>query len=183
MPVETEIKIRVKDAAAVRKKLEAAGAAHTKTARQYDGIFDFRDGRLMRRGELFRLRVLEPVWPDGDKTVILTFKGKKKRKGVVKEREETEFETKDMGGAMIALHEMGLEKKMEYLKKTEFYKLGKIKITLDHFPHYPELGHFIELEADEREINRGMRLLGLSKKDAVKETYPELIRNHVGKGK
>jgi predicted adenylyl cyclase CyaB len=175
MKYETEVKIKVKDPAAMRKKLHESGALHTKTARQYDGIFDFKDERLKKNGEVMRLRVLEPVWPDGDRKAIITFKGKKKSAGITKVRSETEFETDDIGGSLIALHELGLVKKLEYLKITEFYKLGKIKITLDHFPHYRELGYFIELEANKREIEKGMKLLNLKKKDGVKETYPEIL--------
>ncbi|MFH0972133.1 MAG: class IV adenylate cyclase [Candidatus Micrarchaeota archaeon] len=175
MKLETEVKIAVKDPQGMRKRLKAAGAVHARTARQYDGIFDFPDGKLKKHGEVMRLRVFEPVWPDGEKKAIVTFKGKKREKGIAKVREETEFETDDIGGALLALHELGLEKKLEYLKVTEFYRLGKVKITLDHFPHYHELGYFIELEANKPEIEKGMKRLELSAKDVVHETYPEIV--------
>ncbi|MEK6842958.1 MAG: class IV adenylate cyclase [Candidatus Micrarchaeota archaeon] len=175
MALEIEIKLHVTDPSKMRSKIKEAKGMHTGTARQYDGIFDFPSGKLFKRGELFRLRVLEPVWPDGDKTAIITFKGKRKLKGAVKSREETEFETHDIPGALLTLKEMGLEKKMEYLKSTEFYKLGKLKITLDHFPHYKELGYFLELEGTRLDIAKGMKKLGLSEKDAEKLSYPEIM--------
>ncbi|MFH1258170.1 MAG: class IV adenylate cyclase [Candidatus Micrarchaeota archaeon] len=179
--IETEIKLKVKNVPEMRERLKNAGATHTKTTRNYDGIFDYPDHRLKKKGEVMRLRVIEPVWPDGERKAILTFKGKKKEKGAIKEREETEFETKDLGGALMELHELGLRKQLEYLKVTEFYKLGKIKITLDHFPHYSELGYFLELEANRREIEAGMKKLKLSWKDAASETYPEMLRKIIRK--
>ncbi len=175
MNLETEVKVRAKDPQGMRRRLREAGAVHTRTARQHDGIYDFQDGKLKKRGEVLRLRVFEPVWPDGKKKAILTFKGKKREKGIVKVREETEFETDDIGGALLALQEMGLVRKLEYLKVTEFYKLGKIKITLDHFPHFHELGYFIELEANKRDIEIGMKKLKFGAKDVVHETYPEIV--------
>lgn len=174
--IETEIKLKVKNAAEMRKMLKEAGAVHTKTARNYDSFFDYPDNRLKNKGEVMRLRIMEPVWPDGDRKAILTFKGKKKETGAIKEREETEFETKDLGGALMELHELGLRKQLEYLKATEFYRLGKNKITLDHFPHYPELGYFMELESSRSEIEKGMKKLKLQIKDAVQETYPEMLK-------
>lgn len=175
MKLETEIKLRVKDPKGIREKLAQAGARHTKTAKQIDGIFDYPDSGLKKKGEVMRLRVLIPIWPDGERIAIVTHKGKKKGRGAVKVRSEDEFTTKDLKGALEELGRMGLVKKMEYLKHTEFWKLRRIKITLDNFPHFPELGYFLELEADEKEIARGMRLLGLSGKDAVRETYPEIM--------
>lgn len=175
MALEIEIKVHVKDPSRMRSKIKEARGQHTKTARQYDGIFDFPNGKLFKRGELFRLRIIEPVWPDGEKKAIITFKGKRKLNGAVKSREETEFETGDIRGALLTLKEMGLEKKMEYLKSTEFYRLGKLKITLDHFPQLKELGHFIELEGTRLDIEKGMKKLGLDEKDAEKLSYPEIM--------
>ncbi|MEK6953411.1 MAG: class IV adenylate cyclase [Candidatus Micrarchaeota archaeon] len=183
MMLETEIKLRVKDPKKIREKLRAAGALHTKTAKQVDGIFDYPDGRMKKKGEVMRLRVLIPIWPDGERIAIVTRKGKKRGKGAVKVRTENEFETDDLKGALEELKEQGLEKKLEYMKQTEFWTLGKIKVTLDHFPHFPELGYFLELEASLKEIEKGMKLLSLSKKDAVKETYPEMMWKILNKKK
>ncbi len=175
MGVEIEIKLKVEDAPKLRKKLIESGGVHTSTARQIDGIFDFPDERLKRRGEVMRLRVFEPVWPDGERVAIVTFKGKNKGKGKLKSRTETQMETDDLGGAMETLREMGLGRKMEYLKLTEFYQLGKLKVTLDRFPHFADLGYFIELEGSKAEIEKGLKKLKLQKKNAVRETYPEII--------
>src|SRR3989344_1197040 len=175
MKLETEIKLRVKDAAEMRRRRKEAGAVHKRTARQVDGIFDYPDSRMKKKGEVMRLRVLIPVWPDGKRVAIVTHKGKKEGNGAVKVRREDEFATNDLKGALEELESMGLVKKLEYLKLTEFWKLGRVKITLDNFPQYPELGYFLELEADLKEIEKGMKLLSLSRKDAVKETYPEMI--------
>jgi predicted adenylyl cyclase CyaB len=173
--IETEIKLKVNDPAEMRVRLKAAGAMHKKTGRNHDSFFDYPDKRLQRKGELMRLRVTDQIWPDGDRKAVLTFKGKKTQKGAIKRREENEFETKDLGGALVELYELGLRKQLEYLKVTEFYKFKELKITLDHFPHFRELGYFMELEGTEKQIEMGMKKLKLSNKDAELRAYPEII--------
>jgi predicted adenylyl cyclase CyaB len=174
--IETEIKLRVNDPAEMRIRLKEAGAVHRKTGRNHDSFFDYPDKRLQKKGELMRLRITDQIWPDGKRKAVLTFKGRKTQKGAIKQREETEFETKDLGGALIELHELGLRKQLEYLKVTEFYKMGELKITLDHFPHFRELGYFMELEGTEKQIATGMKKLKLNKKDAEMQAYPEILQ-------
>jgi adenylate cyclase class IV len=86
IPLEIEIKLRVADRDALRKRL-ARLKAHPIRARVHEmnTLYDTRDGALTRRGQMIRVRVEREVGgpgklgkrrgQDADKTVTLTYKG------------------------------------------------------------------------------------------------------------
>jgi len=55
--------------------------------------------------------------------------------------------------------DMGLECIMAYEKHRTSYKLGKCRFEIDEFPDIPP---FLEIEADEKTIDKYMKILGLS---------------------
>ncbi|MFH1107467.1 MAG: class IV adenylate cyclase [Candidatus Micrarchaeota archaeon] len=181
MALEIEAKARVRDLHGLRTLVEAF-APYRRTVKQTDSILDYADGRLKRRGKVMRVREEEVLHGEGagEKRTVITLKGKRRDAGsAVKRREETEEEAlSGMHDVLEAAGELGLRPVLAYEKIREDYDArdGGIKICIDSFPRHKELGHFIEIEAKSgKEVRRVMAELGIEDRDAVRQTYPEII--------
>src|SRR5437899_11812452 len=117
MARETEIKLRIENVAAFRKKLKKLGAKPIKSAGgrvfERNVIFDTPDGGLAKHGQLLRIRTESPETrgkakaKDSKQRVVLTFKqpivgagaeaARHLRRGQYKVRDETELEVSDAG--------------------------------------------------------------------------------------
>ncbi|MBV9573488.1 MAG: class IV adenylate cyclase [Acidobacteriales bacterium] len=161
---EIEIKFRVGSMAGVTRKLRESGfRLITRRTHEMNTLYDFRDRRLRKRGELLRLRKYGSSW-------VLTHKAKG-RSGRHKTRIETETPVADgakMGGI---LRHLGCEPVFRYEKFRSEWSDGKGHVVLDVTP----IGNFGEIEGRSRWIDQTARLLGIDVEDYITQTYSELF--------
>jgi adenylate cyclase, class 2 len=166
-PTETEIKLRVGNAAEVQKKLQAAGYQISR-AREFEAntIYDTADSRLFHSGMLLRLR------ESGGRS-ILTWKGQVSP-GPHKSRPERET---TVGSARIfgsILGQLGFKPVFRYEKfRTEWKGANpEAAVTFDETP----IGIFIELEGPAGWIDETARILGFDDSEYVTESYGTLYQ-------
>lgn len=172
---EIEIKLRVTDVAALKKRLRAAGARWGKRIHEFNVLFDTPDGRFRRRDELVRLRT-------NDGAGVLTFKGRsvagpRGRKAKYKVRFETEFSVSDTRAAAAFLGGLGLVETFRYEKyRTEVHisTASKAHIYLDETP----IGKYVEIEGSPAAIDRAARLLGYRPSEYITMSYLAIYARH-----
>jgi adenylate cyclase class 2 len=171
--VETEIKLRVRSAAAARRMLRAAGFRVIQPrALESNTLFDTPGASLRGRGLLVRLRSFA-----GRR--ILTYKGPAKlsagkRKGSVhRSRIELETEIADPSPLIAVWTALGLAPSFRYEKfRSEWARPGDRAGTamLDETP----IGDFLELEGSSSWIDRVASLLGFQPADYIQASYAAL---------
>jgi adenylate cyclase, class 2 len=190
---EIEIKLRVLDVAAILARLQRLGAREiSPRTHESNTLYDTPRQHLRRRGQLIRIRIVQPASNFGRKRphenppVVLTFKGPAlvsddasnaggrvkmlHRFKVKEEAEVTLLGAKEIDRILRAL---GLRPAFRYEKfRTTFLLPGlrSLKIELDETP----VGIYLELEGTIGAINRAARLLGYTRKDYRKESYGSL---------
>jgi len=192
---EIEVKLRVHDAAAVRKRLKQLGAREILTRiHESNTLYDTRQSDLRRRGQLFRLRIERPLPNRGknnkhrSSTAILTYKApsrssrragdertaaEAKVRKQFKVREEAEVTVSGADQLPGIFRALGLRPVFRYEKVRTTYVLPNLtglKVELDETP----IGVYIELEGPVARIHRAARLLGYSPADYMTETYGSL---------
>ena len=170
---ETEIKLAVKDAKALRGRLAELGFRRV-VARHFESnyLYDFPDQRLRKARSLIRLRFA------GDKG-LLTYKGPPVASRDYKIRREIETHVEDghrLGEILLLL---GLREVFSYEKfRTIYAPRGKREV--EEAPHavFDEtpIGDYLELEGPQRWIDEVARQLGYSRRDYVTESYATLYR-------
>ncbi|MBI4173681.1 MAG: class IV adenylate cyclase [Candidatus Aenigmarchaeota archaeon] len=163
--IEKEIKFKARHGE-MRLKLKRLGATMLKKFFEANTIFDTQDGMLFKRDELLRLRVSDRK--------MLTFKSKPV-KSRFKIREEIETEVADAESAARLLERVGFRKAWAYEKEREIWKLGRAKVFLDRLP---EIGEYVEIEGNERDIERSAASLGLPIALGIKSTYFDIFVEH-----
>ena len=169
--IETEIKFKLDNPNAIRKKLKEAKAILEGSFFQKNFVFDTPDKKLKRKGGRLRLRI------EGKKA-MLTLKGKK-MKSRFKKRPEINLPVEDAKTALELLKELGFKKEWTYEKKIKYFRLGKAIVTIDQMP---VVGCFLEIEAEPKQIEKTAKLLGLNLKDGIKEGYVSLFKEFKKKG-
>ena len=163
--VETEIKLRVPDAAATLAMLRKAKfrVIHRR-AFEANEVLDTSDTVLRQNGRLLRLR-------ETAGKVILTFKGPA-RPGRHKVRPEYEMELSDYPTAVTIFAELGYRKTFRYEKyRTELRRTNETGLAmLDETP----IGTFLELEGPAKWIDSTAHELGFNRKDYVTSSYGAL---------
>jgi adenylate cyclase class 2 len=163
--VETEIKLRLVRAAAIRGLLGRLGFEVTRPrVFEINLVFDTASGALQRGRKLLRLRQA-----GGVRTI--TFKGPPVA-GRHKSREEVESGFADMAAMRRILEGLGLLPVFRYEKyRTEYQGADRGGVVmLDQTP----IGHFLELEGGARWIDRTARALGFSPADYITVSYGRL---------
>jgi adenylate cyclase class 2 len=197
MAQEIEIKLRVKDAEALKAALKGMGArlllGGTGRVHEWNTLFDTDRQDLRKREQLLRTRVETPDGhvPRGKKSAgqpaLLTFKGPviggrrrgggSKIGGGHKVREEIEFRLGDAAGAAKILERLGMRPSFHYEKYRTTFRLHTedwakgLLIELDETP----IGTFMELEGPPKAIDRAAKALGFSKKDYILTNYVSLF--------
>lgn len=167
MPLETEIKLRLRDGAVAR--VEALGfTVHTPRQLESDQLYDRTDGALSAARQVLRLRTR------GER-VTLTYKGPPEP-GPHKRREEIELDVSNGTALALVLERLGYQPSFRYEKYRTTYasKDQTGIITLDETP----VGSFLELEGPAEWIDTTSALLGYSAKDYIVESYASLWRKH-----
>lgn len=190
---EIEIKLRVPDIAAIRKKLRQVHAREI-IPRTYElnTLFDTPRQSLLRSGQLIRLRIEKPAsasrkhFRRHDFAAVLTYKGpalreKRSRRAGKKTATRSRFKIKEEAEVRISgagempriLRALGLRPTFRYEKFRTTYAIPGIrglKVELDETP----VGVFLELEGPEHAIDRAARLLGYGHESYMKDTYGSL---------
>jgi adenylate cyclase, class 2 len=166
---ETEVKLRVRDARALKRRLTEMGF-HPAQARHYESnqLFDFSDLRLRRAGCLVRLRT-------AGGRAVLTFKGPAVKSARYKIRPEIETEVEDGKRLWQILESIGLEPTFRYEKYRTTYALTGDR-NQGHDLVYDEtpIGNYLEIEGPQRWIDQVARQLGYSHQDYVTTSYGRL---------
>lgn len=163
--IETEVKIRISDAKAVKERLlglgcELARDRYLETNILYD---DSGDGLRAKR-EALRLRTI-------GKRAWLTFKGAPQKARSFKVRPEFESEVRDPGSFRKVLKALGLRPVFRYRKHRTLLRKGRLTICLDE----TSVGNYLELEGRRSDIVRFARVLGYSRTDFITQDYVAMI--------
>lgn len=164
-PKETEIKLRVREKAAVLDRIRAAGFRES-VGRLFEAntLYDAPDHRLRKAEILLRLRQV------GEKSVI-TYKGPGE-KGPHKTRPEVETTLGSVEKMGQILEQIGFRPTFRYEKyRTEFTRDGAAGVvTLDETP----IGDFLELEGAADWIDQTASQLGFKERDYILDSYGTL---------
>jgi adenylate cyclase class 2 len=195
---EVEVKLRVADLAALRKRLRQLRARKGVRVHEMNTLYDTPRGRFLKRGTLLRLRLQAPQ--DSRKAAsqgLLTYKGpslspdyaqqlggegtrahgRASRGTRYKVREELEMQVPEPGRLRAILLALGLVPAFQYEKFRTLYTLSpvpRVEIELDETP----IGVFVELEGPPRAIDRAARLLGYGPDDYISWSYRGLYLDY-----
>jgi adenylate cyclase class 2 len=163
---ETEVKIRLSNAAGVAGRLAGAGLKLS-VARQFETntLYDTTEQDLRTQGMILRLRQV------GDKNVV-TWKGPG-APGRHKSRAELETKVESIETLGQILGQLGYAASFRYEKfRTEFSDPANPAgtVTLDETP----IGDFLELEGPGDWIDQTAKRLGFSEEDYVLDSYGRL---------
>lgn len=171
-PVETEVKIRVADAASARAAVVRIGARRIRDRHlESNVLFDFGDGRLREAGCVVRIRSAEG---EG----LVTYKGPKTVLEGVRSREEIETMVGDSSVMALFLERLGLVPTFRYEKYREVWEWNGQQIVIDETP----IGVFVEIEGDTAGIRSSAKALGFCESEFIPDTYVGLFVAGGGKG-
>ncbi len=170
--VETEIKLAVANAGAVRRGLRRLGFELARREWERDIVLDTADSALRGNGCLLRLRRHGRRW-------MLTFKGPPSRDQRYKTRPEIETGVADGQRLLRILGELGYRPVFRYEKIRSTYRQGKARAMagLDVTP----IGTFLELEGPRPWIDRTARALGFGPRDYITRSYGVLYLEYCHK--
>lgn len=156
---ETELKFIVPDLAAMRERLDVAGATCTGSAFEDNVVFDEPTGRLAARGELLCVRQ--------ERRSLVTFKAPRIGDPRFKVRDELEIEVSDAAAARALFVRLGFTRTRRYQKRRETWRLGEALVTIDELP----FGTYCELEGTPEAIETAATALGLDLRDGLTSDY------------
>lgn len=168
MPIETEIKFRVHDLAALAQRLESAGF-RLETPRSFESnvLYDTPDRQLRTRTEILRIRSYAGRWTLTHKRLPDDRPGEDSHK----HRVETETGIAD-GDALAELFlSLGLVAAFRYEKWRTEWTDGKGHCVVDETP----IGDYAELEGPAAWIDRTAAQLGVEPTQYVTLSYGRLF--------
>jgi adenylate cyclase, class 2 len=190
---EIEIKLRVPDVAALRRRLKYLRAREiSPRTHECNTLYDTPKSNLRRRGQLIRIRIEHPAStlgksrPNKSAAAVLTYKGPpllspKAGKTGVHSKIRSHFKIKDEAEVSVAgadqmvriLRALGLRPVFRYEKFRTTYALPVVRGLKVEFDETP-LGIYLELEGPVASIDSGAHLLGYGRQDYLKDTYGSL---------
>jgi adenylate cyclase, class 2 len=191
MAQETEIKLRIDDVEAFRRKLERLGArpmaGNSGRVHEWNVTFDTPQSDLAKLGQLLRIRTETPGTDSAhgepaSQRVLLTFKRPVEQQVAPsakhhKVREELELEVADAKVLARIFEGLGMRGWFRYEKYRTTYQLPAstnwaegLLIELDETP----IGTFVELEGPPEAIDRAAEELGFSRHDYIVMNYLSL---------
>lgn len=161
---EVEIKFRIADLKALRRRLRAAGFRE-KTRRTYElnTLFDNQSRTLAASGEVLRVRRFGKTW-------TLTHKSRGSE-GRHKVRTETETVVADGEALTSIMASLGYRPSFRYEKFRSEWTDGKGDVVLDETP----IGDFGEIEGTPSWIDRSAKTLGISPEEYLTASYVGLF--------
>lgn len=139
-----EVKARVVNFSDVEMKLKKIGATKIKTEHQEDAYYNAPHRDFGETDEALRIREIPE---DGEKRIILTYKGAK-IDDVSKTRKEIEVEVSDSKNTASILENLGFRMAARVSKDRDIYNFKEFIITLDTVHN---VGTFVEIETDAQE--------------------------------
>lgn len=164
---ELELKARVEDPDALRRKLIAAGAELEYRGAMLDRRFD-RKERLKERDEVVRLRVYHPA-DHSREWGILGWKGPVGNRDGYKHREEWESRVDDPRAVLVVLRHLGYKIVTRIDRAIEQYRLGEATLRLEW---YPAMDVLLEVEGLPDDIERAIATTGLPREAFLAESLP-----------
>jgi adenylate cyclase class 2 len=165
MPNEIEIKFRVNDAHGLKRRLRASGFQEvTRRTQESNTLYDLPGQRLLKRGELLRLRKYGTTW-------LLTYKGKGK---LARHKTRLEIQTRIDAGKQFEkiLQALGYVPSFRYEKFRAEWSDGKGHVVLDETP----IGFFGEIEGPARWIDSTARHLQIDRASYLTDSYAGLFQ-------
>ena len=207
---EIEIKLRVEDLGAVKRRLTRLRALRSGDGRVHEMnlLFDTPQGGLAKHGQLLRLRVETAGHKKrkaGGNPAVLTYKGPAEaagaavaspatsassvqtlegRRGRYKVREELEVGVGDSDGMRAVLEALGLRGWFRYEKYRTTFRLPESlrwAAGLHIVLDETPIGDFIELEGPPAAIDQAARLMGYAPADYITRSYLALHLEHCRK--
>jgi adenylate cyclase, class 2 len=170
MAVETEIKFRVNDLAAFRRRLEGAGF-RLQTPRSFESnvLYDTPDRQMRARTEILRIRQYAGKW-------VLTHKrlpppSATQESERHKHRIETETEIADGDALAEIFRSLGLVAAFRYEKWRTEWSDGEGHCVVDETP----IGNYAELEGNAEWIDRVSGRLGVDPSEHITLSYGRLF--------
>ena len=164
MPQEIEIKFRVSDLRALRRKLSAAGfRLVTRRTHELNTLYDLPGEVLRSRNELLRIRKYGSAW-------TLTHKSGT-RKAHHSSRIELETGVTDGKQMDAILRALGYAPSFRYEKFRAEWTDGKGHVVTDETP----IGNFCEIEGPPRWIDATAKKLEVSRADYITKNYATLF--------
>jgi len=169
---ETEVKIRIADVKATRKRLRELGfrPVHRRSLED-NTLFDTPERTLRKVRSILRLRHYGPQW-------IVTFKGTPAPDSLYKSRLELETAVERPQVIRSIFEALGFRPVFRYQKYRSCYvpegepgrRRTSLEVALDETP----IGSFLELEGSRSQIDRVARQLGYSRSDYSTASYGAL---------
>jgi len=170
--IESEVKVRVADAAAARSELASLGATCVRPRCFEDNLLlDDAAGSLRVAGSSLRLRRTAGQ-------ASLTFKGPCLPDASVKSREEIEASVADAETVQEILLRLGLRPVFRYQKYRETWAWKDVEIVVDETP----IGNFLEIEGTLQGIQAAAAALGRDAGELLTASYAGLFRAAGGQG-
>ena len=177
---EIEIKLRIHDLAALKRKLNASGARLLHRVHESNTVFDTSHHRLRKSGQLLRLRVESGAGSRAGsrrsaRRAVLTYKHPVRlHPGTrYKVRKELELSVDDPSALGQIFMSLGLQPSFRYEKYRTTYRLPNLQSVLLELDETP-IGIFLELEGAPQSIDRASRLLGFTPDDYLVSSYATL---------
>jgi adenylate cyclase, class 2 len=164
MPNEVEIKFRIRHMKELIGALKRSGfKLQTPPTHEMNSLYDLPGQRLLKKGELLRLRKYGEQW-------VLTHKAKAKSR---RHKSRVELETHVENGKQMdaILRGLGFAPTFIYEKYRAEWGDNTGHVVLDQTP----IGDIGEIEGPPRWIDRTARKLGVKSADYITQTYAELF--------
>ena len=197
--IEVEIKAQISDPTDIKKKLVENGGMYKISLLHEDNYFNMPKGLRDFKNTDEALRVRKSMIFDKNNKkqtqkieYFITYKGKK-LDTITKTRKEIDLRIEDLDKMKEILDILGFQDVLTVKKERELFELNfenyQIEVLIDYLPilnqYFIETEYLSESEAeiqDMREILFAfLTLLGIKKEDSIKESYLELIINHLGR--
>jgi adenylate cyclase class 2 len=168
MAIETEIKFRVADVAALNQQLEAAGFRLV-TPRSFESnvLYDTPTRSMRARTEILRIRSYAGRWTVTHKRLPDVGPGEDRHK----HRVETETDVGDGTALAQVFLSLGLVEAFYYEKWRTEWQMGAGHCVIDETP----IGNYAELEGEPAWIDQAAMLLSLTPADYITLSYGRLF--------
>ncbi|MBI4465451.1 MAG: class IV adenylate cyclase [Acidobacteria bacterium] len=169
---ETEVKLRIPSAPAIKKQLRQIGFRCLHRRCLEDNVLFDTGGQTLRRARcLLRLRRYGSRW-------VLTYKGPPAKDRFFKSRLELETAVEDPQILQALFEQLELHPVFRYQKyRTQYFQESehsRLETAVDETP----IGNFLEIEGSRAAIDRVARQLGYSRRDYCTASYWTLYVEH-----
>jgi len=180
--LEKEVKVLEIDRDLIISRLESLGARLSFAGRVETYYFDYLDGRFKTEGKILRIRKLGDVcYLDLKKQHKPNVAGKTLPNdtqssdgfGRVKVNEEIRVGISNPNELLTILNDLGLNVVAHLIKYRTSYMLGDVVIEIDEMEGIPT---YMEIEGEEEDIFKTIKLLGLDRNKVVNFTSDEVLK-------